>query len=202
MVEVLSIEKLLSFLADRHGICISLRQLKRILASLGLKRRNLPQTSPIEIISAVIQELKGSGSSIGYKSLWKRFMNIYKIDIKRDTVLELLRIADPEGIVNRQTHRLRRRQYCVPAPNFLWHLDRYDKLKPYGFVIHGCVDGFSRKIMWLNVASSNNNPKISAHYYLQTVEELGFVPRVIRSNRGTENSIIENLQQALHFCKF
>ena len=23
----------------------------------------------------------------------------------------------------------------------LWHVDSYDKLKPYGFTIHGCVDG-------------------------------------------------------------
>lgn len=26
-------------------------------------------------------------------------------------------------------------------PNFLWHIDGYDELKPYGFAIHGCIDG-------------------------------------------------------------
>ena len=25
----------------------------------------------------------------------------------------------------------------------VWHLHGYDKLKPYGFVIHGCIDGYS-----------------------------------------------------------
>ena len=23
----------------------------------------------------------------------------------------------------------------------MWHIDGYDKLKPYGFPIHGCIDG-------------------------------------------------------------
>lgn len=27
------------------------------------------------------------------------------------------------------------------GPDFVWHLDGYDKLKPYGFAIHGCIDG-------------------------------------------------------------
>ena len=27
------------------------------------------------------------------------------------------------------------------GPDFCWHADRYGKLKPYGLLIHGCVDG-------------------------------------------------------------
>ena len=23
----------------------------------------------------------------------------------------------------------------------LWHVDGYDKLSPYGFTVHGCIDG-------------------------------------------------------------
>lgn len=32
-------------------------------------------------------------------------------------------------------------------PNFSWHIDGYDKLKPFVFSVHGCVDGFSRRII-------------------------------------------------------
>jgi hypothetical protein len=28
-------------------------------------------------------------------------------------------------------------------------------LKPYGIPIHGCIDGFSRKVIWLNVSWNN-----------------------------------------------
>ena len=27
------------------------------------------------------------------------------------------------------------------TPNFIWHCDGYDKLKPFGIAIHGCIDG-------------------------------------------------------------
>lgn len=30
----------------------------------------------------------------------------------------------------------------MQGPDFVWHLDGYDKLKPYGFAIHGCIDGY------------------------------------------------------------
>ena len=31
--------------------------------------------------------------------------------------------------------------YLTQGPRYLWHIDGYDKLKPYGFSIHGCIDG-------------------------------------------------------------
>lgn len=71
-----------------------------------------------------------------------------------------MRILDSEGVERRRKHRLKRRLYqnkaytngyyawrlplsflYVQGPNFVWHLDGYDKLKPYGFAIHGCIDG-------------------------------------------------------------
>ena len=30
----------------------------------------------------------------------------------------------------------------VQGPNHVWHLDGYDKLKPFGFPIHACIDGY------------------------------------------------------------
>ena len=49
------------------------------------------------------------------------------------------------------SRRLERRSYAVPGPNFIWHIDGYDKHKPFGLCIRGCTEGFSRKIIWLNV---------------------------------------------------
>ena len=36
-------------------------------------------------------------------------------------------------------------------PNFYWHTQGYEKWKPYDLFIHDCVDGFSRKMLWLKV---------------------------------------------------
>ena len=69
-------------------------------------------------------------------------------------------------------------------------MDGYDKLKPYGLPIHGCIDGFSRQISWLRVARSNNNPIIPASFYLKRVEHSGVCPTNLRTDCGTENGIM------------
>lgn len=61
----------------------------------------------------------------------------------------MLKELDPEGIQLRKAHRLKRRSYVNQGPNDSWHMDGYDKLKPFGFAIHGAIDGFSRKIYGL-----------------------------------------------------
>ena len=48
----------------------------------------------------------------------------------------------------------------------------HDKLKPFGFPIHGGIDGYSRKVLWLEVVKSNNAPDVPAHLYLETVKQL------------------------------
>ena len=68
----------------------------------------------------------------------------YGMQAPRRKVEIILRQVDPEGTALRRAHALRRRMYTNPGPNFVWHVDGYDKLKPYGFPIHGAVDGFSR----------------------------------------------------------
>ncbi|KAI9545990.1 hypothetical protein NQZ68_032072 [Dissostichus eleginoides] len=35
-------------------------------------------------------------------------------------------------------------------------------LNPFGIAISGCIDGFSRKVMWLRSGSTNNDPGIIA----------------------------------------
>jgi len=89
------------------------------------------------------------------------FLPYIYVDFYRDVVMMLSAITDPEGVEQRRKHRLKRRVYqnkvlntillyryyttfCIwfmQGPDFLWHIDGYDKLKPFGFPIHGCIDG-------------------------------------------------------------
>lgn len=48
---------------------------------------------------------------------------------------------DPAGVELRRRHALHRRVYRNPGPNFALHLDGYDKIKSFGFAIHGAIDG-------------------------------------------------------------
>ena len=98
------------------------------------------------------------------------------IRIPRKFVQMFLKEIDPAGCERRRQHSIRRRQYVNPGPDFAWHIDGYDKLKPWGFPIHGAIDGYSRKILWLKVARTNNSPDMIGSFYLQTVGRLSGCP--------------------------
>ena len=98
-----------------------------------------------------------------------------------------MKSLDPEGMNARLRKRLKRRSCSSPGPNFVWHIDGYDKLKPYGIAISGCIDGFSRNILWLEAGTSNNDPKVIANYFIKTVKNKGGCPKRVRTDLGTEN---------------
>lgn len=80
---------------------------------------------------------------------------------------------------------LHRRMYHVDIPNALWHLDEYHKLIRWRFVIHGAIDGYSRLIMFLRVAS-NNLASTVLSAFSAAVDQFG-LPSRIRIDRGGEN---------------
>ena len=191
----LSYCEILSFLACNHGVILSERTLHRMLRKLRLYRRR-NKSDLLDLASFIEQQILKSGSLHGYRWMHGVCSDAGFISSKEDVRLMLL-LLDPTGVRLRAARRLRRREYNAKGPNYIWHLDGYDKLKPFGMCIHGCVDGFSRHIMWLKVYCTNNDPKVIAGFYLNTVQELGGVPYKIRGDRGTENGTIEILQRVL-----
>ncbi|PFX34474.1 hypothetical protein AWC38_SpisGene638 [Stylophora pistillata] len=85
------------FLVVSHDINLSLRQLKRILKAKGLgRRRNASDLR--EVVQAVEEKLRGSGSNVGYGQMTQRLVNDPCIVVAKETVRELLKILDPEGV--------------------------------------------------------------------------------------------------------
>ena len=115
---------------------------------------------------------------------------------KEDMTLILLKL-DEEGVRQRQAHHLTRRAYFSKGPNHLWHLDSYDKLKPFGICINGCIDGFSHKIIWLNAYHTSSDPKLIGGYYIESVTNSGCCPAIVRTDCGTENGHVLQFQQFL-----
>lgn len=130
--------------------------------------------------------------------MWNKVRTTYNISTPRDTVMRLLKEIDPEGTEQRKARKLKRRVYQSNGPNHAWHIDGYDKLKPYGLPIHGCVDGFSRKILWLKVCKSNNNPNLMASFFVNSIKEFKVAPRVVQTDCGTENGLVATIQSHLH----
>ncbi|XP_065901982.1 uncharacterized protein [Dysidea avara] len=110
--------------------------------------------------------------------------------------MRMMRQIDPLGVEVRKKRRLKRRIYTAKGPNYIWHLDGYDKLTPYGLSIHGCIDGYSRKIVWLHLSPTNHDPKVIARYYLECVESARGCPRLVRADHGTENCAVAKIHIA------
>lgn len=139
--------EILLFLVKYHNHHISYSTLLRRLRQYGLSRQKQPSEEVLKEVRKRIKEIiDGPGSMGGYRTVWHT-LELEGFRVPRIVVQEIIRELDPEGTELRKSRCLKRRQYHNPGPNYAWHVDGYDKLKPWGFPIHGCIDGFSRRIM-------------------------------------------------------
>ena len=184
---------ILNFLERFNNIKISRGTLMNRLKQYGLCRRGRHVDEGV-VRECIRRELDGSGSLLGYRSMWRRLHSKHGINVPRSVVQNILRELDPEGTELRKARRLKRREYSNPGPNYCWHSDEYDKLKPYGFPIHACIDGFSRRALWLRVTRSNNDPRVIGSFFVDCIQEYEGCPTLLRTDRGTENGIMATIQ--------
>ncbi|KAG5281566.1 hypothetical protein AALO_G00073760 [Alosa alosa] len=78
-----------------------------------------------------------------------------------------------------------RRPYSVPSPLSLWHIDGNHKLVRWRIIIHGGIDGYSRKIMYMQ-ANTDNKATTVFQCFMTAVNTFG-LPLRVRSDKGGEN---------------
>ena len=108
-----------------------------------------------------------------------------KIFVPRHRVRECLRSLDPVGRAMRRRFTIQRRLYNVAAPNHLWHIDSNHKLIQWKFVVHGCIDGNSRTIIYLK-CRTNNLAATALEFFIEGTEKFG-IPLRVRTDCGVEN---------------
>jgi predicted transcriptional regulator len=110
--------------------------------------------------------------------------------VQRSRIRECLARLDPRNTALRWGVTVSRRVYSVPWPNSLWHLDGHHSLIRWKLVIHGCIDGFSRRIMFLK-CSSNNLAETVLTLFLEAIDnDSGLWPSRICVDRGVENVLV------------
>ena len=188
-------KEILMCLAMNHGIVISQRHLRRLLRKYKLYRRK-EYSDILRVTMFIEEELQTSAQCYGYRWMHSRCIEEGFV-VSQNTVRMLQHLLDPEGVAARRRHRLRRRIYVSVEPNQTWHMDGYDKLKPFGIAISGCIDGYSRQLIWLEAYITNNDPRVILGYFLEAVSSRHGGPRRVRADMGTENGHVEQVQTFL-----
>ena len=95
-----------------------------------------------------------------------------RIWVTRKEVHESLKVVDAEGLQIRKRRKLVRRIFHSRGRDEVWSLDGHDKLKRWGFPIHGVNDVYLRYLIWLRVGLSNRDPRFVLSHYLAAIEEI------------------------------
>lgn len=135
------IKEMISLLAHKHNVVIRTEEIVPKTASV---QKEKPHT------------LERGWGIDGYTCVRYRddlFVSQDTIDKK-----QLIKLFDPVGVTLRRAQR--RRHYRNKGTNALWHMDLYNKLKPYGIAINGCIDGLSCYVVWMEAYRTNNDPKV------------------------------------------
>ena len=132
-------------------------------------------------------------SLVGYRQMTEYITLKYNIWVSKQDVRKAIKEIDLEGGDRWRRKVTHRRMYESLGPGHIYHLDDNDKLKRWGLCIHGCVDWFSRKILWLIASSTINDPIVIGNCFLQCIKKK-IVPVVLRMHKVRENIFCEDLQ--------
>lgn len=99
----------------------------------------------------------------------------------RNVIRQCLKLVEPDLAAGPIANRIVRRTFYAAGVNHFWTMNQHDKWRRFGLFLHGCVDGFTGKILWLVIWWNNSNPRFICAQYLETVRRLGGMFRVFSS---------------------
>ena len=144
--------------------------------------------TPLEAVTEVVsKELDGPGRCLGYRALNQKLRTVHNIKVPRHLVYNVLTEMNPDGLEARAVEKkIKRKKIPFTSEGSLWlaSLDGHDNYVDLHF--YGCLDTFSRKIMFLFVSHSNSNPLIVGGKYLEYLTKHQIMPRFLRLDKGTE----------------
>ncbi|KAI2625547.1 hypothetical protein GGS21DRAFT_493591 [Xylaria nigripes] len=185
------------------GHSITARQLRSVRQHLGLKRRISTSAEKenqlMECRAWFAMQFEKSNRLADYG---RGYLYDYAKDdgqqFSRDTIFEIYKEFRPEIKLRHYWQEKRRKgEFIVYGPNQVWSIDGHDKLKRWGIHIYGGIDGYSRFMIWCHVGYFGSTALTTMKQYLRVVHDLGYVPRVIRADRGKEVPLLAAAHWAL-----
>ena len=142
---------------------------------------------------------RGILANYGRRLLHAYFRREYPgMQLGQRSLYELAREIDPDGAERRLRAVNRRRgAYLVPGPNYIWSIDGHCKLEQWGFEIYGCIDAYSRFIVFAHCGYTARTAYSTMVLYLNAVRNYSLSPMIIRSDKGVETLMLANLHHTI-----
>ena len=136
-----------------------------------------------------MRNIKQASPDCGSKLL-AGYLRSVNINVQRSRIRESLSRVDALGVLARRCRAVHRRVYSVSRPLALWHLDGNHKLIRWRFVVHGCVDGYTRIPVYLK-CGNNNTAATVLGLFMQAVDDWGLPSRVRCDKEGENVSVVQ-----------
>ena len=162
---------------------VSRSTLWRRLHKLGIPLQRYSDVDDCEV-DKLVGQVQMNNPNVGVRMLQGHIRSL-GMRVQRQRIRESVLRINPLRAVVRWQQVVPRRSYWVPGPNSLWHMDGHHSLIRWRFVVHGCVDGFSRMIVYLACATNNRAATVFKMFRRAAVEY--GVPSRVRSDKGGEN---------------
>lgn len=106
---------------------VSVSTIRRRMSMYNLSIRETFSSLSDHQLDEKVQEAHDLFPAWGYRSMYGHLLS-QGIRVQYRRVRESLSRVDPEGSVMRRLSHIRRRQYSVPGPQYMWHVDGNHKL--------------------------------------------------------------------------
>ena len=175
----------------QFGVNIDARQLGRLMTRENIIR-NVIHVNDDEL-SEIIRYLRFETNTVtygeGYRAIQSYLVTEFGLRISLHRIGRICRAVDPDGVEWRRRRMIRRRRYNCLCPYEMFHCDANLKLVNWKFYIHGCIDGYSRYIVYVKLAGRNDSRTLEPIFEEECLRTVGRLPYHVRTGMFNCNCI-------------